>query len=462
MSTNVHRVIRKWTADDDDQRIGRAKPTRDEVRAARALAYYILKEIEANYQPSTVLDSVFTITDPDDGDTLAFDLAALTAARTWTVQDVSGTVYVSGGTDVPVTDGGTGLSTVAQGDILYASATNTLASLAKSTSATRYLANTGTSNAPAWAQIDLSNGVTGDLPFANLTQIAGFSLLGKATTGTGDVAGIALSTSRVAGRGTSGNVQGLSAGVGLAFGASSLGVDLTSGEFAQLQNIDSTTISATQWGYLGALDQGVATTSTVQHANLGLGVAVDTDFRAYLSGALGFVEQAAAPTMAATQGAVWVKNDAPSKLQFTNDAGETGSLPQHILVKKASNSTLTDATLASMSMSATIPAGAWYRLELTILCNVNSGDALKVYLAATGTVDVSASLSYTSATSRLVHNSAFTVATSGGVQCVQLVGIVQGLGSGGTLDIQAAKNADAGADGTFYNDSHIVLTRVSA
>lgn len=66
-----------------------------------------------------------------------------------------------------VTRGGTGLSTVAQGDILYGSAANTLAALAKNTTATRYLSNTGSSNNPAWAQIDLTNGVTGTLPVGN-------------------------------------------------------------------------------------------------------------------------------------------------------------------------------------------------------------------------------------------------------------------------------------------------------
>lgn len=54
-----------------------------------------------------------------------------------------------------------------QGDLLYASATDSFARLAKNTSATRYLANTGTSNNPAWAQVDLSNGVTGTLPVGN-------------------------------------------------------------------------------------------------------------------------------------------------------------------------------------------------------------------------------------------------------------------------------------------------------
>lgn len=63
--------------------------------------------------------------------------------------------------------GGTGQSTYAQGDLLYASAANTLSRLAKDTNATRYLSNTGTSNAPAWAQINLANGVTGTLPIGS-------------------------------------------------------------------------------------------------------------------------------------------------------------------------------------------------------------------------------------------------------------------------------------------------------
>lgn len=54
-----------------------------------------------------------------------------------------------------------------QGDLLYASAANTLARLAKNTTATRYLSNTGTNNNPEWAQVNLANGVTGVLPVAN-------------------------------------------------------------------------------------------------------------------------------------------------------------------------------------------------------------------------------------------------------------------------------------------------------
>lgn len=68
---------------------------------------------------------------------------------------------------VSVANGGTGLGSVSQGDLLYGSATNTYSLLSKDTNATRYLSNTGTSNNPAWAQINLANGVTGILPLAN-------------------------------------------------------------------------------------------------------------------------------------------------------------------------------------------------------------------------------------------------------------------------------------------------------
>lgn len=61
-------------------------------------------------------------------------------------------------------------ATSTQGDILYASAANVISSLAKSVTATRYLANTGTSNAPNWDQVNLANGVTGNLPVTNLNS----------------------------------------------------------------------------------------------------------------------------------------------------------------------------------------------------------------------------------------------------------------------------------------------------
>ena len=100
------------------------------------------------------------------GGVLNWNAGTYTLTQTGTNLAFSGSISL--GTQLAVTSGGTGLATATQGDILYASAANTYSALPKDANATRYLSNTGASNNPAWAQIDLSNGVTGNLPVANL------------------------------------------------------------------------------------------------------------------------------------------------------------------------------------------------------------------------------------------------------------------------------------------------------
>ena len=65
---------------------------------------------------ATFLDSVVRFVDPVDKTKIArFDVENVSSGvtRSVTFQDVSGTMYVSGGTDIPVLDGGTGASTAA-------------------------------------------------------------------------------------------------------------------------------------------------------------------------------------------------------------------------------------------------------------------------------------------------------------------------------------------------------------
>lgn len=95
-----------------------------------------------------------------------------TALSTWpgsTVINTVGTLTAGtwNATQVDVPYGGTNLTSLSQGDLIYGSAANTFSKLAKSASSTRYLSNTGTSNNPAWAQVDMTTGVTGALPVAN-------------------------------------------------------------------------------------------------------------------------------------------------------------------------------------------------------------------------------------------------------------------------------------------------------
>ena len=78
------------------------------------------------------------------------------------------------------------------------------------------------------------------------------------------IGGIFSGSSQIAAGGDiSGNVNSLTVG-------KVQGVALTSGEATQLATIGTSTISATQWGYLGGMDQDVKTTSNVTFASASL------------------------------------------------------------------------------------------------------------------------------------------------------------------------------------------------
>jgi hypothetical protein len=91
---------------------------------------------------------------------------AYTAYRTWT----TGEIVTAALMNEQVKDNGL-LTAPAimtgQGDLIYGSAANTPARLAKDANSTRSLTNTGTNNNPAWAQVALATGVSGTLPVGN-------------------------------------------------------------------------------------------------------------------------------------------------------------------------------------------------------------------------------------------------------------------------------------------------------
>lgn len=134
----------------------------------------------------------------NDGFVRSFVAVTTTADRAYTLPDANGIVALTAGASIPV---------IAQGDLLYGSAANTLSTLAKDTNATRYLSNTGTTNNPAWAQVSLTTGVTGTLPVGNggtgQTTLTNHGVLvGAATSAITQLAAAAAGTV-LAGQGTS-------------------------------------------------------------------------------------------------------------------------------------------------------------------------------------------------------------------------------------------------------------------
>ena len=77
--------------------------------------------------------------------------------------DLSVTGAINLSSVLTVTQGGTGLSSVTAGDMLYASASNTLAKLSSAASGNVLLSGT----APSWGKVPLTTHVTGTLPIAN-------------------------------------------------------------------------------------------------------------------------------------------------------------------------------------------------------------------------------------------------------------------------------------------------------
>ncbi len=137
------------------------------------LAYYAATG--TTISPLATANNATLVTNGSGVPSLSQTLPAAVQGNITSVGALASGSLAAGFTPVPATIGGTGLSSYAQGDMLYCSASNVLTTLAKDINTTRYLSNTGTSNNPAWSQVNLANGVTGNLPVGNLNGGSGAS-----------------------------------------------------------------------------------------------------------------------------------------------------------------------------------------------------------------------------------------------------------------------------------------------
>jgi hypothetical protein len=130
--------------------------------------------------------------------------SAFTATATIPTSALSGTISLT--TQVSGTlgagNGGTGISSYTVGDILYASGTTALSSLADVATGNALISG-GVSNAPLWGKIGLTTHVSGTLPVANggsgATTLTGYlkgngtsAFTASATIPAGDITGAAL------------------------------------------------------------------------------------------------------------------------------------------------------------------------------------------------------------------------------------------------------------------------------
>jgi hypothetical protein len=227
--------------------------------------------------------------------------------------------------------GGTGLAAVAAGDILYASAGNTLAALAKAAAGNVLLSG----DAPSWGKVGLTTHVSGTLGVGNggtglASYAVGDLLYASAANALSKLANVAV-----------GNVL-ISGGVGVAPSWGKVGLTTHVDGVLPVGNggTGTATGSITGTGALvlaaGGANQNVTLTpsgtgGTILNGNVGIGT---TSFGASAAKALGMGAGTAPTTAPADMAQMWVQDQAAGNacFHFMTELGKTIKLYQQALL----------------------------------------------------------------------------------------------------------------------------------
>ena len=125
---------------------------------------------QTGYTPILIYSSSTTTNAPSAGNltnsSLGSELAINIADGKLFYKDSSNAVQVIGWKVRPASAGGTGITSYAVGDLLYADTTTTLAKLSDVATGNALISG-GVGVAPSWGKIGLTTHVTGTLPVAN-------------------------------------------------------------------------------------------------------------------------------------------------------------------------------------------------------------------------------------------------------------------------------------------------------
>jgi len=348
-------------------------------------------------------------------------------------------------TTIATTRGGTGLTSYAQGDLIYASAANTLSVLAKSVTANQFLKNSGTNNNPAWATIAASDiGSGAALTKTDDTNVT-LTLGGSPTTALLAAASITVgwSGSLAVGRGGT----GATTLTGVLIGNGTSAVTAITGTADQLlrRNTANTAYEFFTPSYL------TSAVTTITFGTTGLTPNSAT------SGAV-----TVAGTLVAANGGTGLSSYAVGDLIY---ASATTTLAKLAAVAAGSYLRSAGTSTAPVWSTVTIPNAAtlgdiWYGSAAnTVIALAGNTTSAKQYLSQTGTGTVSAAPAWSAIAGADVTGAALTktddtnvTLTLGGTPSTALLRAASlTLGWTGTLSVARGGTGASTAVGAFDN-----------